>query len=156
MILTRNKGRGTIATSRGFPAELGKHSSNIFTLPDVLIFDMVAGRYGGSFDKITGHCYLTVKRAVFNNNNQSTLGLSVISLWLSEALLSWALPFSFQMIQMIHSSSAGKPREVAIGRSNVMIIISSPDRSFQSASQQRHSHLLRLDLVHVSTLQYYI
>ena len=63
----------SIATSRGFPAELGENPSNVFTLPDVKIFDMAAGRScGGSFDEITGHCYLTVKRAVFNNNNQST------------------------------------------------------------------------------------
>mgnify|MGYP003684458313 CR=1 FL=1 len=44
-----------------------------FTLPDVEIFDMAAGgSCGGSFNEITGHYYLTVKRAVFNNNNQST------------------------------------------------------------------------------------
>ena len=48
---------------------------------------------GGSFKEITGHCYLTVKRGVFNINNQNTL--NVIYLWHSEALLSWAPPFSF-------------------------------------------------------------
>ena len=40
-----------------------------------------------------GQCYLTVIKAVFNINNQSTL--SVISLWLSEALLPLEPPFSF-------------------------------------------------------------
>ena len=41
----------SISTSRGFPAEL----VNVFTLPN-----MAAGRScGGSFDAITGHCYLT-------------------------------------------------------------------------------------------------
>ena len=50
-----------------------KHPSNVFILPDVSIYDMVAGRScGGSFDEITGHCNFTVKRAVFINNNQST------------------------------------------------------------------------------------
>ena len=50
---------------------------------------------GGSFDEINGHCFLTVIRAVFNINNQSTV--SVISLWLSEALLPRAPPFSFHV-----------------------------------------------------------
>ena len=81
----------TIATSRDFPAELGKHPSNV--LPVVKIFDMAAGWLsGGSFDEIYGHCYLTVIKAVFNINIQSTL--SVISLWLSRALLPWVPPFS--------------------------------------------------------------
>ena len=41
----------SISTSRGFPAEL----VNVFTLPN-----QAAGRScGGSFDAITGHCYLT-------------------------------------------------------------------------------------------------
>ena len=50
----------------------------------------------GSFDKINGHCYLTVIKALFNINNQSTL--CVISFWLSEALLPWVATIFFSCI----------------------------------------------------------
>ena len=84
-------------------------------LPVVKIFDMAAGWLnGGSFDEIYGHCYLTGIKAVLNINIQSTL--SVISLWLSRALLPWVPPFSCRVFKFegCFPSSAGKPREVAI------------------------------------------
>ena len=58
MVSVRKKGKKVtlIATSRGFPAELGKHPSN-----GRVNFDMVVGlSSGGSFDEINGHFYLTV------------------------------------------------------------------------------------------------
>ena len=71
--------------------------------------------YSGPLDEITGHCFLKVKRTVFNNNNQSTQ--SVISLWLSKALPQWAPSFPFHVCSFIRGmfpSSARKPREFAI------------------------------------------
>ena len=54
----------SITTSWAFLAELG----NIY-----IFFDIMASRLcGGSFNGITEHYYLRVKRAVFNINNQST------------------------------------------------------------------------------------
>ena len=57
-----------IATSRGSPAELGN-----FTYRMCKNFYMAASwSCGGYFHEITGHCYLTAKRADFHINKQST------------------------------------------------------------------------------------
>ena len=64
---------GGLRRDRNFSGLSGRARKKSFTLPDVYIFDMAAGRScGGSFDEITGHCYFTVKRAVFINNNPRT------------------------------------------------------------------------------------
>ena len=67
-----------------------------------------------SFNEINEHFYLTVVKAVFSINNQSTL--SVVSLRLSDALLPWAPPFSFLVFtfEECFQSSAGKPGKVEI------------------------------------------
>ena len=74
---------------------------------------------GGSFNETNWHCYLTVIKAVLNN--QSKLGVHVISLWLSETLLPCLPPFSFRVFTFkgCFLSFAGKPREVAIGTNEV-------------------------------------
>ena len=78
---------------------------------------------GGSFDEIKGHSYLIVIKYVFNVNNQSTL--SVLSLFLSEALLTWAQPFFNRVFTFegCFPSSAREPREVAIGPETVCSVI---------------------------------
>ena len=68
-----------------------EHSLNI--LPDALFLTCMGLSCGGSFNEITGHCYLTVKRPVFKINNQLQSTLSVIGSWLSQALLPWLQPF---------------------------------------------------------------
>ena len=84
-----------------------KHPSNEFTLLDVLIFYMGAGRsyipvYSGSLDEIINrHFFFTVKRVVFSINNQSTS--SHINVSLSEALLPWVPPFSFHVDTIVGS-----------------------------------------------------
>ena len=76
MVSVRKKGQTVtlIATSRGFPAELGKHPSN-----GRVNFDMVVDRVADLSMKSMG-----ISISQFHMNNHSTL--SVISLWLSEAL----------------------------------------------------------------------
>ena len=83
-----------IATSRRFPADFGNTSRTY------LDYRMCKFLTWWQVDRVADlsinvHFYLTVIRALFNINNQSTL--SVISLWLSEALLPWAPRFSFHV-----------------------------------------------------------
>ena len=100
----------------GLSGRARKHLSNVLTLPDLKIFDMASSWSSGRFfDETNWHCYLTVIRAVFNINNQSTW--SVINKFVAFRSIfnkSPAIFFSCIYIWGMFPSSAGKPRELAI------------------------------------------
>lgn len=68
----------SIATSRGFPIELENIPITYlqYRMCKCLTWRQI-DTYGRSFYEITRHCYLSVKRAVFNINNQSIICLTV-------------------------------------------------------------------------------